>query len=200
MAGLVREASSVNNVLQINSRAIEDEAARIVAEQRKVSPELSGTTKALDADDPWGDGLQVSVGINLLAHAAANPQPLPLVAVGNEVNEAAVVTTENYFLFRMGVTVVPRTVTRVRIHSLVEFIQFWYLGPGKWVHAFENCKSLMLRHHQRQVRLWYQSTVQWRVDQKNYYGGLWMFITVLYMTCHHLLLKRMMAALLQLMM
>ena len=143
MAGLVREASSVNNVLQINSRAIEDEAARIVAEQRKVSPELSGTTKALDADDPWGDGLQVSVGINLLAHAAANPQPLPLVAVGNEVNEAAVVTTENYFLFRMGVTVVPRTVTRVRIHSLVEFIQFWYLGPGKWVHAFENCKSLI---------------------------------------------------------
>ena len=123
----VREASSVNNVLQINSRDIEDEVARIVAKQRKVSPEFSGTTKALDADDPRGDGLQVSVGINLFAHAAANPQPpplvagqvevneaasanpqpLPLVAVGIEVNEAAVVTTENYFLFRMGVTVVP---------------------------------------------------------------------------------------------
>ena len=144
MAGLVREASSVNNVLQINSRDIEDEVARIVAKQRKVSPELSGTTKALDADDPRGDGLQVSVGINLLAHAAANPQPLPLVAVGNEVNEAAVVTTENYFLFRMRVTNVPCTVTRVRIHSSVEFIQFWYQGPGKWVvRAFENCKSLI---------------------------------------------------------
>ena len=117
MAGLVREASSENNALQINSRDIETEVARI--------------------------GLQVSVGINLIAHAAANPQPLPQVAVGIEVNEAAVVTTENYFLFRMGVTVVPRTVTRVRIHSLVEFIQFWYLGPGKWVHAFKNCKSLI---------------------------------------------------------
>jgi hypothetical protein len=126
MAGLVGEASSENNaLLQINSRDIETEVARIVAKQRKVSPELSGTTKAsttinepLDADDPWGNGLQVSVGVNLIAHAAANPQPLPLVAVGIEVNEAAVVTTENYFLFRMGVTVVPRTVTRVRIHSL----------------------------------------------------------------------------------
>ena len=46
MAGLVREASSENNALQINSRDIETEVARIVAEQRKVSPELSGTTKA----------------------------------------------------------------------------------------------------------------------------------------------------------
>ena len=68
MAGLVREASSENNALQINSRDIETEVARIVAKQRKVSPELSGTTKAsttinepLDADDPWGNGLQVSV-------------------------------------------------------------------------------------------------------------------------------------------
>ena len=43
MAGLVREASSENNALQINSRDIETEVARIVAEQRKVSPELSGT-------------------------------------------------------------------------------------------------------------------------------------------------------------
>ena len=110
MAGLVWEASSVNIVLQINSRDIENEVARIVSEQRKVSPELSGTTKAsttinepLDADDPWGNGLQVSVGINLIAHAAANPQPLPLVAVGIEVNEAAVVTTENYFLFMMAI-------------------------------------------------------------------------------------------------
>ena len=118
MAGLVREASSVNNVLQINSRDIEDEVARIVAKQRQVEVNEA---------------------------AAANPQPLPLVAVGVEVNESAVVTTENYFLFRMGVTVVPRTVTHVRIHSLVEFIQFWYLGRFgiKWVHAFENCKSLI---------------------------------------------------------
>ena len=90
MAGLVREASSENNALQINSRDIETEVARIVAEQRKVSPELSGTTKAsttinepLDADDPWGNGLQVSVGINLIAHAAVNPQPLPLVPGGS---------------------------------------------------------------------------------------------------------------------
>ena len=81
MAGLVREASSVNNVLQINSRDIEDEVARIVAKQRQVEVNEA---------------------------AAANPQPLPLVAVGIEVNESAVVTTENYFLFRMGVTVVPR--------------------------------------------------------------------------------------------
>jgi hypothetical protein len=65
----VREASSVNNALQINSRDIEDEVARIVTKQRKVSPELLGTTKASTTID----------------------EPL-VVAGGVEVNEAAVVT------------------------------------------------------------------------------------------------------------
>ena len=50
MAGLIREASSVNNVLQINSRDIEDEVARIVAKQRQVKVNEAAT---------------------------ANPQPLP---------------------------------------------------------------------------------------------------------------------------
>ena len=144
MAGLVREASSVNNVLQINSRDIEDEVARIVAKQRKVSPELSGTTKALDADDPRGDGLQVSVGINLLAHAAANPQPPPLVAGQVEVNEAAVAVTKDYYIYRME-SYVPRNVTCVRIHCSVKFIQYLSLrrDEGHWAHAFDGCKRLI---------------------------------------------------------
>jgi hypothetical protein len=107
MAGLVQEASSVNIVPQINSRDIENEVARIVTKQRKVSPELSGTAKASTTIDA------------------------PLVAGGVEVNEAAVVTTEDYFLFRIGVTV-PSTVTHVHIHSSVE-----------WVQAFYNCRSLI---------------------------------------------------------
>jgi hypothetical protein len=164
MAGLVREASSVNIVLQISSRDIENEVARVVTEQRKVSPECSGTTKALDADDPRGDGLQVSVGINLLAHAAANPQPPPLVAGQVEVNEAAaanpqppplvagkvkvdeaaVAVTKDYFIYRME-SYVPRNVTCVRIHCSVKFIQYLSLrrDEGHWAHAFDGCKRLI---------------------------------------------------------
>ena len=164
MAGLVREASSVNIVLQISSRDIENEVAKIVTEQRKVSPECSGTTKALDADDPQGDGLQVSVGINLLAHAAANPQPPPLVAGQVEVNEAAaanpqppplvagkvkvneaaVAVTKDYYIYRME-SYVPRNVTCVRIHCSVKFIQYLSLrrDEGHWAHAFDGCKRLI---------------------------------------------------------
>ena len=82
MAGLVREASSVNDVLQINSSDIKNEVARIVVKQRKVSPESTGMPKASSIIDepldvPSRDVLQVSVGIDLLAQAASNPQPLP---------------------------------------------------------------------------------------------------------------------------
>ena len=91
MAGLVGEASSENNaLLQINSRDIETaEVARIVAKQRKVSPELSGTTKA-------------STTIN---------EPLDA--------DAAVAVTEDYFLYTDECMYVPSTVTRVLIHRSV---------------------------------------------------------------------------------
>jgi hypothetical protein len=147
MAGLVREASSKNNALQIDSRAIENKAERIVARQRKVSRELSGTTKAsiiinepLHVDDPRVNDLQVSVCINILDHAAANPQPQPLVAGEEvEVNEASVVTTEDYFLYRMGV-IVPRTVTHVQFHSSVKCVQAF-----SSIHqdVFFNCTTLV---------------------------------------------------------
>jgi hypothetical protein len=45
MAELVREASSVTDVEQITRDDIRNEVARIVAKQRKVSPESSGTPK-----------------------------------------------------------------------------------------------------------------------------------------------------------
>jgi hypothetical protein len=142
MAGLVREASSVNNVLQINSRDIEDEVARIVAKQRKVSPELSGTTKALDADDPQGDGLQVSVGINQLAHAAANPQPLPLVLVGNDANK-------EYYLYTDECMYVPSTVTCVLIHRSVESLYnraFYFCTSLVEVVLHDGLQSIGMRH------------------------------------------------------
>jgi BspA type Leucine rich repeat region (6 copies) len=173
MKKLVQEAFSKNDTLQITRDDIRDEAARIVAKQRKVSPESSsGTPKAsttidepLDADDPPGDVLQVSVGIDVLArevanpqpppllaggvkvneadaHAAANPPPLPLAA-GVEVNEAAVVAMGDYFLFRSGV-IVPRTVTHVRIHHSVEFYRYLASQQGAIPdRAFNECTTLV---------------------------------------------------------
>ena len=79
-------------------------------------------TRGTRSDAPPGDVLQVSVGIDVLLCAAASPQPPPLVVWGGIFNEAAVAVTDDYFLYRMGVTV-PRIVTHVHIHSLVEFIQ-----------------------------------------------------------------------------
>ena len=152
MKKLVQEAFSKNDTLQITRDDIRDEAARIVAKQRKVSPESSGTPKAsttidepLDADDPWGEELQVSVGVNVLAHAAANPQSLPPVGAGVEVNEADVAETDDYFHFRAGMNV-PRTVTRVRTHHSIERIPDWLLLryieriPDK---AFNECTALV---------------------------------------------------------
>ena len=46
MGDLVREASSLADVLQITRKDIGHEALRFLAEQREVSPELSGTLKA----------------------------------------------------------------------------------------------------------------------------------------------------------
>ena len=92
MNELVQEASSVTDMLQITRSDIKNEAAKIVAERRKVSPELTGTTSSktidepLDADAPPGDVLQVSAGIDLLAHAAAYPQPQP-PKVSTTINE-----------------------------------------------------------------------------------------------------------------
>ena len=147
MAELVREASSVTDVLQITRSDIRNEVARIVEERRKVSLEISGMPKVSTTideplDGPPGDVLQVSVGIDVLTRAAANPQPPPLVAGGVKFNEEAVAVTEDYFLYTMGVTV-PRTVTHVLIHSSVEFIQGCFLEFEKLVHAFEYCKSLI---------------------------------------------------------
>ena len=110
MAELVREASSVTDVEQIKRDDIRNEVARIVAKQRKVSPESSGTPKVSTTineplDGPLGDVLQVSVGIDVLARAAANPQPPPLVAGGDKFDEAAVAVTEDHFLSRVGVNV-----------------------------------------------------------------------------------------------
>ena len=127
MAGLVREASSENNALQINSRDIETEVARIVAEQRKVSPELSGTTKA-------------STTIN---------EPLDA--------DAAVAVTEDYFLYTDECMYVPSTVTRVLIHHSVVSLYdraFYFCTSLVEVvlhdgfrsiqdNAFSGCKSLV---------------------------------------------------------
>ena len=71
-------------MLQITHKDIGNEALRILAEQREVSPELSGTLEASTTTDkspntPGGDILQASFGIHLLACAAAEPHPLPFV-------------------------------------------------------------------------------------------------------------------------
>jgi len=46
VANLVREAASVAEVLKISNRDHENEAARIMAKRREVSPESSGTLQA----------------------------------------------------------------------------------------------------------------------------------------------------------
>jgi len=131
MAGLVREATSENNALQINSRDIENEVARIVAEQRKV---------------------QLSVN--------TQPLPLvPGGVIFNEA--AVAVTedyfTEDYFLYTDECIHVPSTVTRVLIHRSVESVYdraFYFctslvevvLHDGLrsiGVEAFMGCKSLI---------------------------------------------------------
>jgi hypothetical protein len=150
MAGIVQEASTKNNALQIDRTDILNEARRIVTKQRKLSQQSSGTTKAstinnepIHIDDPRVDDLPVTVSTNILDNAVANPQPPPLLAGGEvKVNETSVLTTAHYFVYRMGVTV-PKTVTHVYIHSSVEFIQFLFLRSGKHHYAFENCKFLI---------------------------------------------------------
>jgi hypothetical protein len=94
MTGLVQEASSKNKALQIDSTDILNEARRIVAKERKLSRQLSGTTKPstinnepLHVDDPHVDDLQLSVGTNILDNAVDNPQPPPLPAGGGDRSE-----------------------------------------------------------------------------------------------------------------
>jgi hypothetical protein len=89
LAGLVREACTKNNALQIYKKDILNEATRIVAKQRTVSQQLSGTTKEctinnepLDIDDPRVDDLQVTVHTNIIDNAVPNPQPPPLLPGG----------------------------------------------------------------------------------------------------------------------
>jgi hypothetical protein len=143
LAGLVREASSNNNDLQIYKTDIQNER-RIVAKQRKLSPQLSGTTKTstinnepLDIDHPLVDDLQLTVRTNIVHNEVANPQPPPLLAGGEvEVNDTSVVTTDNYFLYRMDVTV-PKTVTHVYFHSSVKCVDY------PFQEVFSNCRSLV---------------------------------------------------------
>jgi hypothetical protein len=187
LAGLVREASSNNNALQIYKTDIQNEARRIVAKQRKLSQQLSGATKTstiinepldiddpqvneLDVDDPRVDDLQLSVGTNILDNAVHNIHPPPLPAGGEvevnetsadtnildntvdnprppplppggevEVNETSVLTTDDYFLYRMGVTI-PKTVTHVQFHSSVKCVQ-----PISSLHheLFGSCRALV---------------------------------------------------------
>ena len=71
-------------MLQITHKDIGNEASRILSEQREVSTESSVTLKASTTiakplHTPGGDVLQASFGLNLLAHAAAKPHPLPFV-------------------------------------------------------------------------------------------------------------------------
>ena len=153
LAGLVREASTNNNALQIDKTDIRNEARRIVAKQRKLQRQLSGTTKKsttdkdpLDIDDPQVDDLQLTVRTNIVHNAVANPQPPPLLAGGEvEVNDASVVTTDNYFLFRNGVTV-PKTVTHVHFHSSVKYVDPWYYNGFSYFRqheVFTNCRALV---------------------------------------------------------
>ncbi len=118
MAGLVREASSEYNALQINSRDIETEVARIVAKQRKVSPELSGTTKASTTINEPLDRLGIYLK-RLYRHHIIYP---------------AVAVTEDYFLYTDECMDVPSTVTRVLIHRSVESL---------YNRAFYYCTSLV---------------------------------------------------------
>ena len=121
LAGLVREACTKNNALQIYKKDILHEATRIVAKQRTVPQQLSGTTKEctinnepLDIDDPRVDDLQVTIRTNIIDKPVPNPQPPPLLPGGEvKVNETSVITTDEYFLYRMGATV-PKTVTHVQ--------------------------------------------------------------------------------------
>ena len=150
MTGLVQEASSKNNALQIYKTDICNEARRIVAKQRKLQRQLSGTTKKsttnkdpLDIDDPQVDDLQLTVRTNIVHNAVANPQPPPLLAGGEvEVNDAPVVTTDNYFLYRMG-DIVPKTVTHVHFHSSVKYVDPWYYNEFSYFYTFTNCKALV---------------------------------------------------------
>jgi hypothetical protein len=153
LAGLVREACNNNNALQIYKTDIRNEATRIVAKERKLQQHLSGTTKTstinnepLDVDDPQVDDLQLTVRTNIVHNAVANPQPPPLLAGGEvEVNNASVVTTDNYFLFRNGVTV-PKTVTHVHFHSSVKYVDSWYYNGFSYFYqhkVFTNCRALV---------------------------------------------------------
>jgi hypothetical protein len=94
-------------------------------------------------DAPLGGVLQLSDGIiPLSCEVLLDPHPLPTVPAGGEVNEdKALAMMEDYFLYRVGVNV-PRTVTHIRIHHLVEFIHHFQLNE-QWVHSFNGCNSLI---------------------------------------------------------
>ena len=84
VVGLAQESSSVTNRLRINRKDIINEATRIMAKRREVSPGTLQASSATEAvDTPGGSVTQVSVGLNLLARAAAEPRPLPPVAAAS---------------------------------------------------------------------------------------------------------------------
>ena len=100
----------------------------------------------LDIDDPQVDDLQLTVCTNIVHNEVANTQPPPLLAGGEvEVNDASHVTTDNYFLYRMGMTV-PTTVTHVHFHSSVKYVAPWYDNGLAYFYQYEvftNCRALV---------------------------------------------------------
>ena len=148
LAQLVREASTKNNSLQIYKADILNEARRIVAKQTKVTRQFSASTINNDplhvddqVDDLQVDDLQLTVRTNILDNAVANPQSPPLLAGGEvEDNEASVITTDDYFLYRMGETV-PNTVTHVQFHSSVKCVERF--SSFHQHEIFSNCKGLV---------------------------------------------------------
>jgi hypothetical protein len=84
VVGLARESASVTDRLRINRKDIINEATRIMAKRREVSPGTLQASPATEAvDTPGGNETQVAVGLNLLARAAAEPRPLPPVAAAS---------------------------------------------------------------------------------------------------------------------
>jgi hypothetical protein len=134
MGDLVQETSSLTDVLQITRKDIGHEASRILAEQREVSPELSGMLKASTTIDkplhtPGEGELHASFGLNLLARAAANPHPLP--PVGAAVEPTNPYVNQNCCLYpNCCVTLVPSICCTMRCTGKVhQYCSYRHQSP-----------------------------------------------------------------------
>ena len=136
MGDLVQEASSLTDVLRITHKEIGNEASRILAKRREVSPESSGTLEASTMIDEalhtsWGDALQASFGLHLLAHAAAEPHPLPFA--GGAVEPTNTYVNQNCCSYPNGcLTLLPSICCTMSC-------------TGK-VHQFRRKSKILLRH------------------------------------------------------